>query len=666
MTPVQRVTPASVQVSRTRVLFGAGSIERLREEVETLGLRRVLVIGRRHVQRVEEQLGGLAVARFDGAVMHTPTEVTERALALVRARDIDSVVAVGGGSDIGLAKALAHRARLAQVVLPTTYAGSEMTPVLGETSEGVKRTFTAETLRPDTVIYDVDLSLGLPMPMTVVSAINAMAHAVEALYADNLDPLSETLAIRAIEQIANAVPAVAADPADSAARTDLLQAAWFAGVCLGSTRMGLHHQLCHVLGGSYGLPHAETHAVLLPHVLAYTSTAVPEVARRIARALGVRDAAAGMYDLVAGAGGPTSLREIGFCRQEIPRAASFAAARPYPHPRQPGEADIEKLFRDAWSGLRPVIPGAAKGTDHSWLTEQVVSSFSQAADGRTRELLSGLVQALHGFVTTHDLAEHEWAQAIDFLTRTGQTCDDKRQEFVMLSDVLGVSSMVDLLANSRTPDATSSAVLGPFYIDGPPAQTHGADIADGLPGTPLWVDVLVTDTAGAPIEDAVVDVWQSNEDGFYDVQLPELDGPVLRGRFRTGADGRLKFWSILPCAYPIPDDGPVGKLLAAAGRHPYRPAHVHFLVQADGYQRLITQLFVRGGRYLDMEGGQGDVAFGAKSDLITDFAERTGPTPDGRVVEGSWRSLDFVFRISPETPDTDVQEAQDADPNHDG
>jgi maleylacetate reductase len=648
------VRPASC----TRVLFGSGTLDRLRAEVELLGRERVLVVGRHGVDRVANLLGDLAVARFEGATAHTPVEVTEQALAVVRGQDIDCVVALGGGTDIGLAKALAHRARLAQIAVPTTYSGSEMTPVLGETSGGVKTTVTAESIRPDTVLYDVDLTLGLPVPVTVTSAINAMAHAVETLYARGTDPVTETLAIRAVELIARALPVITTDPANATARDELLRAAWFAGSCLGSSTMGLHHQLCHVLGGTFRMPHAETHTVLLPHVLAYTAPVAPDAADGIARALGVTDAAAGLHDLVAAAGGPTSLGELGFGEADVPIAAKLAADRPYPHPRPFAEPDVLALLESARTGDRPrTSTGGASG--FAWLTDQVVASFDRTPDPRARTLLTGLVRALHGYVTEHDVTEHEWDQAIEFLTRTGQICDDTRQEFVLLSDVLGVSSMVDLLTHSRSPDTTPSAVLGPFYVDGPPAQAHGADISGGLPGTPLWVDVRVTGTDGNPVASATVDVWQSDDDGYYDVQLPEPAGPVLRGRFTTGQDGRLTFWSILPCEYPIPGDGPVGELLTATGRHPYRAPHVHFMIQADGYRRLITQLFVRGGAYLDPAGGRGDAVFGVKDELIVDFAERTGPTPDHRAVTRPWRSLDFVFRINPTIPDTDVQEADD-------
>lgn len=287
----------------------------------------------------------------------------------------------------------------------------------------------------------------------------------------------------------------------------------------------------------------------------------------------------------------------------------------------------------------PPTPGAT--ADLERLTDQVVASFADAPDPRVGQLLGDLVRHLHHFVTSNDVTESEWQHAVDFLTRTGQICTSTRQEFVLLSDTLGVSSIVDLLTNSRTPETTPSAVLGPFYTDGPPETAHGADISRGVAGTPLWADIRITDTDDRPLPDAVVDVWQANKDGFYDVQLPEHEGPVLRGRLRTDDQGRLRFWTILPAEYPIPDDGPVGQMLQAVNRHPYRAPHLHFMISAPGHRRLITQLFVKGGPYLDS-----DTVFGVKEGLVIDFEPRTGPTPDGRAVDGEWRSLQFTFRIA--------------------
>ncbi|MCW2758568.1 MAG: alcohol dehydrogenase [Nocardioidaceae bacterium] len=273
------------------------------------------------------------------------------------------------------------------------------------------------------------------------------------------------------------------------------------------------------------------------------------------------------------------------------------------------------------------------------LTGEVLASFDRAPE-RLRALTRSLVSHLHAFVLENDLTQEEWAYAVDFLTRAGHITSETRQEFILLSDTLGVSSLVDILTNSRTPDSTPSAVLGPFYVDGPPELADGADISGGdLDGDPVFADLLVTDTDGTPVADAVVDVWQSNQDGFYDVQLPELDGPVLRGRLRTGEDGRLTFWTILPAPYPIPADGPVGQLLEATGRHPMRAPHVHVMIAAPGHHTLITQLFVEGGDYLDS-----DTVFGVKEAITVPFPEQDGPAPDGRA--GPWRRLEFTFRLA--------------------
>jgi alcohol dehydrogenase class IV/protocatechuate 3,4-dioxygenase beta subunit len=629
----------------SRVVFGAGTVSRLREEVERLGCSRVLLLAggplAATAERVRRELGGLLAAEFDGAAMHTPVEVTERALEVLEGSSADGIVAVGGGSTTGLSKALALRTGLPQLILPTTYAGSEVTPVLGETRDGRKVTRSSAEILPETVVYDVDFTLTLPLPLTVTSGVNALAHAVEALYSPDADPVTDRHALDAVSRIARALPRLAADPADREARADLLHAAWLAGTCLATVGMGLHHKLCHTLGGAFDLPHAETHTVVLPHAMAYNAPAVPDVMRRIADALGVPDAPGGVYDLVASLGGPTSLRDLGMPESGLARAAGLAVSTPYPNPRELTAEGIADLLRGAWHGRRPTeLPSA--GAQLARLTEQVVASFAQAPDPRVRTLLTDLVRHLHTFVATNDVTAAEWQYGIDFLTRTGQTCTPTRQEFVLLSDTLGVSSAVDLLTNSRTPGTTPSAVLGPFYVEGPPDTEHGGDIAAGLPGTPLWVDVRVTDTAGEPLKDAVVDVWQSNEDGFYDVQLPDLEGPVLRARLRTGADGRITFWSILPSDYPIPADGPVGQMLDAVGRHPFRAPHLHFMIDAPGHPRLITQLFVAGGAYLDS-----DTVFGVKDALVVDFAPRSGPTPDGRRVDGEWRRLDYTFRLAP-------------------
>ncbi|MER5914942.1 maleylacetate reductase and hydroxyquinol 1,2-dioxygenase domain-containing protein [Streptomyces sp. NPDC001982] len=629
----------------SRVVFGAGAVGRLRAEVERLGCAKVLLLSGPSLPvasaQVRQALGDRLAAEFDGAAMHTPVEVTERALDVLRESGADGIVAVGGGSTTGLSKALALRTGLPQVILPTTYAGSEVTPVLGETRDGRKVTQSSPDILPETVVYDVDFTLTLPLPLTVTSGINALAHAVEALYSADANPVTDRQALDAISLVARSLPRLAADPADEDARADLLHAAWLAGICLATVGMGLHHKLCHTLGGSFDLPHAPTHTVVLPHAMAYNAQAAPGVMRRIADALGVPDAPSGVYDLVASLGGPTSLRDLGMPESGLARAAELAASTPYPNPRPVTAEGITELLTDAWHGRRPEGPPSTEAK-LARLTEQVVASFAGAPDTRVRTLLSDLVRHLHTFVADNDVTDAEWQYAIDYLTSTGQTCGPTRQEFVLLSDTLGVSSAVDLLTNSRTPTTTPSAVLGPFYTPGPPEAEHGSDISGGLHGTPLWVDVRITDTDGEPLKDAVVDVWQSNEDGFYDVQLPDLDGPVLRARLRTDSGGRLTFWSILPAAYPIPEDGPVGHMLSAVGRHPYRAPHLHFMIDAPGHRKLVTQLFVSGGDYLDS-----DTVFGVKDELVVDFTPHTGPTPDGRPLDGEWRRLDYTFRIAP-------------------
>jgi maleylacetate reductase len=606
--------------SPTRVVFGSGTVSTVLNEVLRLGGSRVLLLARpRHADLVAEVLGDLVVARFDGARTHTPVEVTAQALEVLKGADADCVVAVGGGSTTGLAKALAVRTGVPQVIVPTTYAGSEVTPVIGETENGHKTTRSTPDAQPETVVYDVDLTLGLPVATTVTSAVNALAHAVEALYSPDANPVVDAMALRAISAIGRSLPRVAAKPSDVDVRAELLAGAWLAGTCLASVSMGEHHKLCHLLGGRFGLPHAETHTVMLPQVMAYKAAEVPDVMRQIAEALNVTDAPSGVYDLVRSLGAPTSLREL-----ELEKS-SLDGIEP------------TELLRAAWEGRRPATGSVP---DLRELTARVLASFDHTPDPRPHQLVTDLVRHLHHFAVSNDLTEAEWMYGIEFLTRTGQISDDKRQEFVLLSDTLGVSSVVDALTNSRSPLTTPSSVLGPFYVDSPPAKEHGGDLSDGLAGEPLWVTARITDERGEPVPGAVVDVWQSNKDGFYDVQLPELEGPVLRGRLVADERGELNFWTILPCEYPIPADGPVGHMLDAVGRHPFRAPHVHFMIWAPGFRTLATQLFVEGGAYLDS-----DTVFGVKDELIVEFGHGVGQPPAGREVTGDWRRLDYTFRI---------------------
>jgi len=349
----------------SRIVF-AGMLEVIGDEVSRLGGSRVLLLAGPRLEslvtELADRLGTSLVARFDGAVMHTPVEVTNRALAMAEAADVDCVVAIGGGSVTGLSKALALRGGYNQIIVPTTYAGSEVTPVLGETAQGVKTTHSSPAILPETVIYDVDLTMDLPASTTLTSSINALAHAVEALYSADANPVTDLMALDAVSAITRALPRVMADLHDAEGRADLLRAAWLAGSCLGAVGMGLHHKLCHTLGGSFGLPHGPTHTVVLPHVIAYNTPAAPATMQRIADALGVPDAATGVYDLVADLGGPRSLGELGFDPESIPRATELATAKPYPNPRPVTPAGVAALLRDATVGRRPSTESARTGS----------------------------------------------------------------------------------------------------------------------------------------------------------------------------------------------------------------------------------------------------------------------------------------------------------------
>jgi hydroxyquinol 1,2-dioxygenase len=248
------------------------------------------------------------------------------------------------------------------------------------------------------------------------------------------------------------------------------------------------------------------------------------------------------------------------------------------------------------------------------LTETVLARLENTADPRFRQLMESLVKHLHAFVREVELTEAEWFEAIRFLTATGQKCDDKRQEYILLSDVLGVSMLVDAINHRRPGGATQNTVLGPFYVHGAPEIQNGGDMAAGWEGEPTYVTGSVRSTDGKPIAGAVLDLWQSNSEGWYDVQLADTGGRQLRARLRTDEEGRFRFRTIKPTAYPVPTDGPVGSILDRMGRHAMRPAHLHFIVSAPGYETVVTHLFVAGDPYLES-----DVVFAVKDSLVVDF-----------------------------------------------
>jgi maleylacetate reductase len=272
---------------------------------------------------------------------------------VVAARGADGVVAVGGGSTTGLAKAIALRSDLPQIVVPTTYAGSEMTPIIGETANGRKTTQRSLKVLPEVVIYDVDLTLTLPPGLSGTSGINAIAHAVEAFYAKDANPIISLMAEEGARALACALPKIASDPLDRAARSDALYGAFLCGACLGAVGMALHHKLCHTLGGTFDLPHAETHSIILPHALAYNAVAVPEALARIERALGGADAPLRLYELARKVGAPRGLRDLGMPEAGISEAADLTMANPYWNPARLEREGIERLIRRAWEGLPP-------------------------------------------------------------------------------------------------------------------------------------------------------------------------------------------------------------------------------------------------------------------------------------------------------------------------
>jgi maleylacetate reductase len=340
-----------------RVVFGAGARASLPRELEMLGASRALVLctsGHAELAgRIAESLGDRACGVFDRAAMHVPIAVAREARDAARRLGADCLIAIGGGSTTGLAKAVALEWAAPIIALPTTYAGSEMTPIFGLTEAGEKRTGRDPRVLPRTVIYDPELTLTLPIGLSVTSALNAIAHAAEGLYARDANALTELIAEEALREIAAAVPAIHRAPQDIEARSLALRGAWLCGIVLAHAGMALHHKLCHLLGGSFNLPHSETHAVLLPHAVAYNAPCVPGALERMARALGRPDPAAALYDLARAHGAPYSLRALGLAEADIDRAAELAVANPYWNPRPIEHAAIRTVLRDAWEGKRP-------------------------------------------------------------------------------------------------------------------------------------------------------------------------------------------------------------------------------------------------------------------------------------------------------------------------
>jgi maleylacetate reductase len=340
----------------SRVVFRSGALEELAAETARLGSR-VFIIStpgqRRLAERGAELLGASAIAVYDKALMHTPGDSVRAACAEVARLQADCCVAIGGGSTIGLAKAIAFEHRIPILAVPTTYSGSEATAIWGLTENGIKKVMKDAHVQPRTIVYDPLLTLGLPPGISGPSGVNAIAHCVEALYSEAANPLVSLMAEEGIRALGQSLPKVVTDPNNVDARSDALYGAWLGGCVLGAVGMALHHKLCHVLGGAFNLPHAETHTIVLPHAVAYNAAAAPQAMQRIARALGASDAAQGLFDLNLAIGARVALKDFGMPQESIDRAVQLATANPYYNPAPIRPEAIRQLLANAWEGKRP-------------------------------------------------------------------------------------------------------------------------------------------------------------------------------------------------------------------------------------------------------------------------------------------------------------------------
>ena len=340
----------------TRVVFGSGTLARTGEEVERFGGKQAMVLSTPNQAKdagaLAAQLGGLSAGTFCEAAMHTPVEVTERALDAFRQSKADCVVSIGGGSTIGLGKAIATRTGVDHIAIPTTYAGSEMTDILGETENGRKTTRRDASIRPETVIYDVDLTLTLPADMTVTSSLNAIAHGVEALYAPDANPVTSLMAVEAMKAFKAGLPVLREAPHDLQARSLVLYGAWLCSTALGYVAMSLHHKLAHTIGGSFNTPHAETHAILLPHTTSFNAAATD--ALKPMEEIFDATPGAGLWDFAKAAGAPLRLQDLGLSESDLDKAAEMAVQNSYENPRPFTQGEIRSLLQAACEGRRPV------------------------------------------------------------------------------------------------------------------------------------------------------------------------------------------------------------------------------------------------------------------------------------------------------------------------
>lgn len=344
------------QSSPLRVRFGAGALRHLGDEIAAIGGTRALILAtpfqKADAEALAAKLGGIAAGVFAEARMHTSIETTAEAMRAFDESGADCLVSYGGGSTIGLGKAIAWRNDARHLVVATTYAGSEVTDILGETEARLKTTRRDPRIRPEAVIYDPELTLGLPVAMSVASGLNAMAHAIEGLYATDANPVTSLMAVEGIAALQRALPGIHRNPADLGARSEALYGSWLCGTVLGSVAMALHHKLCHTLGGALDLPHAETHAILLPHTVAFNAVAAAVALEPAARLFG-GDLGGGLYDLATSLGAPKALRELGVGRDDLGRIADLAVKNPYANPRKVTHDGVLTLLEAAWAGTRP-------------------------------------------------------------------------------------------------------------------------------------------------------------------------------------------------------------------------------------------------------------------------------------------------------------------------
>ena len=497
-----------------RVVFGAGAARTaLAGEVARLGVSRLLLIAAGGGETVARELAAPLADRiagtFSGVQPHVPVEVADAARKQAAAIGADAVLSVGGGSATGTAKAVALTTGLPVIAVPTTYAGSEVTPVWGLTDGERKTTGVDPRVLPRLVIYDPELTVSLPGPLSAASGLNAMAHCVDAFWAPGRNPVSALAAAEAIRVLAAALPVVSRDGTDLGARGDLLYGAYLAGTAFAVAGSGLHHKICHVLGGRYGLPHAQTHAIMLPYVLAFNAPGAPDAAGRIGQALGSEDPAGALQALAARLGLPRGLRDIGLREEQLAEAARLIEpVVPADNPVPAGRAALLALLRQAWAGdpadsrvpggpvpivsgpatKGPVSPGpadAAQAAREEAVTAEVLASFGGAAAPRYQEIMQSLVRHLHAFAREVRLTEAEWQHGIEFLTRAGHITDDQRQEFILLSDVLGLSMMTVAINAPSSAGATEFDRGRPVLRDGLTGGAAGRRYHRGGPGASL-------------------------------------------------------------------------------------------------------------------------------------------------------------------------------------